>query len=85
MNWNQPGKPERTWPICGAEKVFLAKKIAVLLAENAATISDMLDIFKMVELELTGHASIPESSFSYGISPLEFPDKMRDDDRIWDK
>lgn len=84
MSCNRAGKPERTWPMCGAEKVLAAKKIAALLAENAATISDMLDIFKMVESELTGYPRFPPR-FTYGIRPLGFPDKMRDDDGVWDK
>jgi len=84
MSCNRAEKHERTWPMCGAEKVLAAKKIAAILAESAATVSDMLDVFKMVESELTGYPRFPPR-FTHSIHPLEFPDKMRDDDGVWDK
>lgn len=74
-------KVVRHAPMDHIEKQETAKKIAALLAESAATVDDMFDVFQLVREYLVVTPRIPEGK-SYGFTVL---DQTRDDDGIGDK
>lgn len=75
-------KRAREQPMNYDQKREVAKKIAVLLEENTATVDDMFDVFQMVREYLVVSVHFPDTGYSFG---MHIPDQTRDDDGIGDK